>query len=205
MRGVEGIPLLYDAMMAFAEATGFREWREQLVAGAPGRVLDVGCGTGRNLPMFGDTAVAVGLDPRLQLLDAARRRSPAMPLVVGSAEALPFRDAVFDTVISGLVFCSVPDPLKGLAEVDRVLRSGGTLRMLEHVRSVRPVMARWQDIIQPAWTWMSGGCHPNRDTEATVARAGFVVEPINRRAKRNVRLFFARRAETIGRVGDSSR
>jgi len=187
------VPLLYDAMMAFAEATGFREWRMRLVAGARGRVLDVGCGTGRNLPLYGDGVAAVGLDPRLQLLVAARRRSPATPLVAGSAEALPFRDGVFDTVISGLVFCSVPDPLLGLSEVDRVLRPGGTLRMLEHVRSLRPLMARWQDLIQPAWTWISGGCHPNRDTEAAVERAGFTIESGERRARRNVRLFTARR------------
>lgn len=194
MRGVEGVPLLYDAMMAFAEATGFREWRVQLVAGARGRVLDVGCGTGRNLPLYGDGVAVVGLDPRLQLLDAARRRSPATPLVAGSAEALPFRNAAFDTVVSGLVFCSVPDPLLGLSEVDRVLRSGGTLRMLEHVRSRRPLMARWQDLIQPAWTWISGGCHPNRDTEATVEHAGFSIDSRQVRARRNVRLFAATRS-----------
>lgn len=192
MRGVEGVPLLYDAMMSFAEATGFREWREQLVAGSRGHVLDVGCGTGRNLPMYGGGIAAVGLDPRLQLLDAARRRAPAAQLVAASAEALPFRDATFDTVVSGLVFCSVPDPLLGLAEVRRVLRPGGRLRMLEHVRSLRPWMARWQDLIQPAWTWVSGGCHPNRDTETTVERAGFVIERSDRRSRRNVRLFSAR-------------
>jgi len=198
MRGVEGVPLLYEAMMAFAEARGFREWREQLVEGSRGRVLDVGCGTGRNLPLFRDGVVAIGLDPRLQLLDVARRRSPAAQLVVGSAEALPFRDAAFDTIVSGLVFCSVPDPLLGLSEVDRVLRPGGTLRMLEHVRSLRPLMARWQDLIQPAWTWISGGCHPNRDTEAAVEQAGFTIESRQRRARRNVRLFTARRGHGDG-------
>jgi SAM-dependent methyltransferase len=111
MRGVEEIPALYDAMMAFAEASGFREWREQLVAGADGLVLDVGCGTGRNLPLYGASPQVVGLDPRLQLLEAARRRSPRTALVAGSAEALPFRDGTFDVVVSGLVFCSVPDPV----------------------------------------------------------------------------------------------
>ena len=193
MRGVEGVPLLYDAMMAFAEATGFREWRVRLVSGARGRVLDVGCGTGRSLRLYGGGVTAVGLDPRLQLLDAARRRSPETPLVAASAEALPFRDGVFDTVVSGLVFCSVPDPLLGLSEVDRVLRPDGTLRMLEHVRSVRPLMARWQDLIQPTWTWISGGCHPNRDTEATVESSGFVIDRGQLQARRNVRLFTATR------------
>lgn len=195
MRGVEEIPALYDAMMAVAEASGFREWREQLVAGASGRVLDVGCGTGRNLPLYGASARVVGLDPRLQLLDAARRRSPHASLVAGSAEALPFRDETFDVVVSGLVFCSVPDPLRGLAELRRVLSQEGRLRMLEHVRSLHRVMARWQDLIQPAWTWVAGGCHPNRDTEANVEAAGFAIETDGRRVRRNVRLFSAHRAD----------
>jgi len=197
MRGVEEVPLLYDALMAVAEATGFAAWREQLVAGARGRVLDVGCGTGRNLRLYRDGVVAVGLDPRLQLLDAARRRSPSTPLVAGSAEALPFRDAVFDTVASGLVFCSVADPLRGLAEVGRVLRPDGRLRMLEHVRSLRPPMAWWQDLIQPAWTRVSGGCHPNRDTEGMVEGSGFVIEAAGRRVRRNVRLFSAAKRRPV--------
>ena len=118
--------------------------------------------------------------------------APGVPLVVGSAEALPFRDGVFDTVVSGLVFCSVRDPRRGLAEVRRVLRPGGALRMLEHVRSTHPWKARVQDRIQPAWTWVMGGCHPNRDTERAVEAAGFRIEAEGRRAKGDMRRFAAR-------------
>jgi ubiquinone/menaquinone biosynthesis C-methylase UbiE len=192
MRGIEQVPLLYDAMMAVAEATGFRSWRKQLVAGARGRVLDVGCGTGRNLPLYAAEREVVGCDLRVELLLAARRRAPGRPLVLASAEALPFADRSFDTVVSGLVFCSVCEPRRGLAELRRVLASDGRLRMLEHVRSRRPVFARWQDLIQPAWTLVSGGCHPNRDTERAVREAGFTIEPAGYRAVRNVRLFAAR-------------
>jgi ubiquinone/menaquinone biosynthesis C-methylase UbiE len=114
--------------------------------------------------------------------------------VVGRAEARPFRDGVFDTVLTGLVFCSVDDPRQGLAEVARVLRGGGELRMLEHVRSRIPWRARLQDLIQPIWTWAAGGCHPNRETERTVEAAGFRILTEGRRAKGTNRLFAARLA-----------
>jgi ubiquinone/menaquinone biosynthesis C-methylase UbiE len=120
--------------------------------------------------------------------------------VCGSAEALPFRAGVFDTVVSGLVLCSVPDPARGLAEIRRVLRPGGTLRALEHVRSTRRWKARFQDFIQPAWTRVAGGCHPNRDTERAVAAAGFTIEAEGRRAEADMRRFAAR-PDGAGGVG----
>ncbi len=194
MRGIEQIPWLYDLGMALLEATGLGRWRRWLVSGARGRTLDLGCGTGRNLPLYADGASAVGLDPAWEPLLAARRRAPERPLVCGRAEALPFRDGTFDTVVSGLVFCSVSETSRGLAEVDRVLRPGGTLRMLEHVRAASPLQARLQDLAQPAWTWFTGGCHPNRETEAAVTAAGFEIDPETRRANGSMRRFVARRA-----------
>jgi SAM-dependent methyltransferase len=191
MRGIEQIPWMYDAMMAVAEATGFAAWRRRLVADAHGVVLDIGCGTGRNLPLYGADVSVFAMDFRIELVIAARRRAGSVPVVVGRAESLPFAKGAFETVTSGLVFCSVPDPIAGLAEIRRVLAPGGRLRMLEHVRSRHGLMARWQDLVQPLWTWVSGGCHPNRDTEDTVRRAGFVIDEKNRRARRNVRLFSA--------------
>ena len=193
MRGLEHIPWFYDAMMWVAEATGFRDWRRRLVAGARGRVMDVGCGTGRNLPLYSSDVRVVALDFRLELVVTARSRHPGRGLVVGDVQSLPFRDAVFDTVVSGLVFCSVPEPVRGLVEVRRVLRREGELRMLEHVRSTHPWMAWWQDLVQPLWTWLSGGCHPNRDTVANVRAAGFQVLEADSFARRNVRLLSALR------------
>jgi ubiquinone/menaquinone biosynthesis C-methylase UbiE len=134
------------------------------------------------------------MDPSEDALKVARRRAPSVPLVRASAEALPFKDGVFDTVVSGLVFCSVPDPSKALAEVRRVLNRDGALRMLEHVRSTSRFGAKCQDFVQPAWTWIMGGCHPNRDTEAAVVASGFEILPEGRRAKGNMRRFAARRA-----------
>lgn len=194
MRGIEQRPFLYDAGMALLERTGLGRWREWLARGtAAGRVLDLGCGTGRNLPLFPRAARVVGVDPCRETLRKAARRAPGVPLVCARAEALPFRDGVFDTVVSGLVFCSVSDPARGFAESGRVLRAGGRLRMLEHVRAEGRLASWLQDRAQPVWTWLTGGCHPNRDTEAAVAAAGFVIDPETRRASGDMRRFEARR------------
>ena len=202
MRGVEQIPWLYDALCALCEATGLARWRSWLVAGARGRVLDLGCGTGRNLPLLPAGTHAVGLEPSWEALQRARRRAPRVPLVVGSAEALPFRGAAFDTVLSGLVFCSVPDPRQGLREVRRVLRPDGQLRMLEHVRATRAWKARLQDLVQPAWTRITGGCHPNRETERAVEAGGFRIDAESRRAKGDMRRFSARDYVDSDRAGN---
>jgi ubiquinone/menaquinone biosynthesis C-methylase UbiE len=176
-----------------SEWRGLRRWRAWLVAGAYGRILDLGCGTGRNLPLFAADTRPVGLDPSMDALRSARRKAPRVPLVRGSAAALPFRDGAFDTVVSGLVFCSVTLPAVGLAEVNRVIADGGALRMLEHVRATTPLGQKLQDFIQPAWTWATGGCHPNRDTEAAVEQAGFAIDRRKRRARGAMRRFEARK------------
>jgi ubiquinone/menaquinone biosynthesis C-methylase UbiE len=198
--GVEHMPRLYDACCALYERLGLMRWRRWLVVGARGLTLDVGCGTGRNLPLFPAGARPVGLDPDHALLRRARWRAPRAPLVQARAEALPFRDGTFDTVVSGLAFCSIADPARGLGEVRRVLAADGRLRMLEHVRSRVPWRARWQDRWQPWWTWISGGCHPNRETERTVETAGFAIEPDGRGARGDLRRFAARPARP-GHVG----
>jgi ubiquinone/menaquinone biosynthesis C-methylase UbiE len=189
MRGIEQIPWVYDAFCALMERGGFGRWRRWLAGGAHGRTLDIGCGTGRNLPLLPADARTVALDPSPDAIRRAGARAPGVPRVIARAEDLPFRDATFDTVLSGLVFCSVPDAARGLAEVRRVLKPGGELRMIEHVRASTPWRARLQDGIQPAWTRVTGGCHPNRDTEAAVARAGFTID--DRRAEGTLRRFRA--------------
>jgi ubiquinone/menaquinone biosynthesis C-methylase UbiE len=134
MRGVEQIPWLYDAMCTVMEWTGLSRWRAWLVKGAKGRTLEVGCGTGRNLPRYEPSLAVIALEPDADALKKAKLRTPNALLVRGSAEALPFRDGAFDTVVSSLVFCSVPKPELGLKEIGRVLTTDGQLRMLEHVR-----------------------------------------------------------------------
>jgi ubiquinone/menaquinone biosynthesis C-methylase UbiE len=194
MRGIEQVPWLYDACCALAERLGLGRWRRWLVHGADGVVLDVGCGTGRNLPLYRPGVRVIGLEPSAAALARARGRGPGAALVQGDAEALPFRAGVFDTVVSGLVFCSVPDPARSLAEVRRVLKPDGALRMLEHVRAAGGWKARMQDRWQPLWTRITGGCRWNRDTEAAVARAGFRIDAHERRARGDMRRFVARPA-----------
>lgn len=193
MRGIEQIPWLYDAGMAVIDALALSRWRRELAAGAKGRVLEVGCGTGRTLPGYPRDTEVVGLDPDRAALHRARRRAPRAAILTGRAEALPFPDASFDTVVTSLSFCTVPDVPQGLAEIHRVLRHDGELRMLEHVRSCQPVWGRFQDRIQPAWTAISGGCHLNRCTEEAVERAGFCIDPDSRCTRGVMRLFSARK------------
>lgn len=192
MRGVEQIPWLYDAVMAVCERRGLARWRAWVAQGAEDRVLEVGCGSGRNLTHYAAEARLVALEPDWALLLTARDRTPGVPLVLGRAEALPFDDRRFDTVVSSLVFCSVEDPETALAEVGRVLRPGGELRMMEHVRSEHPVLGKLQDWCQPLWTWVAGGCRPNRCTEAAVEAAGFVIVAEGRRSSGVMRRFAAR-------------
>jgi ubiquinone/menaquinone biosynthesis C-methylase UbiE len=192
-RGLEQIPWLYDAIIWAVERAGLDRLRTALVERARGRTLDLGCGTGRNLGHLTTDGLAVGVDPCRDTLVAARRRAPRAALVCASAEALPFADGVFETVMSGLVFCSVTDVPTALGECTRILRPGGRLQMLEHVRASRGWLARFQDLIQPLWTRLAGGCHPNRDTEAAVRAAGFLIPADNRRrvALDVIRLFEA--------------
>lgn len=189
MRGVEQIPPLYDALCAVLELGGLRRWRAWLVDGARGRTLEVGAGTGRNLPRYPALPLLVALEPSADALARARRRAPGVLLVRGSAEQLPFREGAFDTVVSSLVFCSVPDVPRGLAEVRRVLAPGGAVRLLEHVRSTSRLGGWWHDTIQPLWTRVAGGCRPNRRTEQAVQDAGFEVREL--KASGTMRRFVA--------------
>lgn len=190
MRGIEQIPWLYDLMMRLAP--GIARWRRDLVAEASGRVLEVGCGTGLGLPDYGRDVELFALDPNLDALHRARSRADDAGLVCASAESIPFADDSFDCAVSSLVFCSVPDADRGLHELRRVLRPDGRLLMFEHVQARSMFGARFLDWLQPAWTRIAGGCHPNRDTVAAVERAGFAIDEDSFRARGLMRRFTAR-------------
>lgn len=168
--------LLYDALMVPLGWMGLTEARRRLVAQVHGRVLEVGTGTGLALPGYPegvDSITAIDIDP--ESLERARQRRPGVELVLANVQELPFPGQSFDFVIASLVFCSVDDPARGLAEIHRVLKPGGELRMLEHVRAPSPKLAHLQDRLTPAWSWMAGGCRLNRDTFSLVQAAGFNV------------------------------
>jgi ubiquinone/menaquinone biosynthesis C-methylase UbiE len=179
----------YDRCSAGVERRGLREMRAELVRDASGRTLELGAGTGHNLPHYTDAVTELVLtepDPHMarRLREHLEREPPAprsVEVVETGAEDLPFDDGSFDTVVATLVFCTIPDPARAAAEARRVLVEGGELLFIEHVRSQRPGLARWQDRLERPWGWVSGGCHPNRATDDTLAGAGFWIDRVERR------------------------
>ena len=179
-RGHPIFAALYDLIQRPAERRFLRAHRAYLAGGASGRVLDVGSGTGLNFEYYGPKAEVVGIDPDPYMLKRARARADRpgrqVKLLREKAEQIPFADASFDAAVATLVFCTIPDPDRALRELRRVLRPGGQLRFLEHVRAATPGWARFQDFVTPLWKRIGAGCHPNRDTVTAIERAGFRIE-----------------------------
>jgi ubiquinone/menaquinone biosynthesis C-methylase UbiE len=156
---------------------GFAGWRWDLLAEARGRTLEIGSGWGHNFAYYPAETAVVATDVDLgRVRAAARRRAPRVRLLVADAQRLPWAEGTFDTVAGTLVFCSIPQPAAALAEIRRVLRPGGRLLLVEHVRSHRPGLARLQDWLAPAWLRLTRGCNLNRETEAAVRAAGFEIK-----------------------------
>ncbi len=190
MRGVEQIPWLYDALIRLLP--GLSSWRGTLMEKARGNTLEIGCGTGLGLAELAQRIDQLwGVDPSPDSLRRAQTRAPAACLAVATAEHLPFPDQSFDCVVSSLVFCSVKDPQRGLAEIKRVLAPGGCLLMFEHVQAEGRLAAKMLDGVQPAWTRITGGCHPNRQTEQIVREAGFTINKNDYCARQLMRRFVA--------------
>jgi ubiquinone/menaquinone biosynthesis C-methylase UbiE len=151
--------------------------RERLVAGTRGRVLELGVGSGLNLPFYPrELDLLLGLDPSRELLAMARRQASwvhfPVELCEGHAEEIPLDDKAVDHVVMSWTLCSVADPLRTLAEVRRVLRPGGTLLFVEHGRAPEPGVARWQDRLTPVWRRLAGGCHLNRPIDRLIEASG---------------------------------
>jgi ubiquinone/menaquinone biosynthesis C-methylase UbiE len=171
--------------MSGAEAATLRPHRQALLAGASGRVLEIGGGTGANLPFYLDrvetltitepeAAMARRLEHRL------RQYQPPVEFVGASAEELPFEDDRFDVAVSTLVLCTVDDQGRALRELRRVLKPGGRLLFIEHVRSDEPVLARWQDRLNWLSRRIGHGCNCNRPTLERIRTAGFAIADLQR-------------------------
>lgn len=177
---------LYARACPAMDRGGMAEWRRELLADLRGEVVEVGAGSGANFDRYppGVTRI-VAVEPEPYLRAAAQRRAAAaaarVKVVDGVAEDLPFADARFDAAVVTLVLCSVSDQQTVLGELRRVIRPGGQLRFLEHVRADSRPLARAQALLDATvWPALAGGCHTARDTVAAVAQAGFVIQRLER-------------------------
>jgi ubiquinone/menaquinone biosynthesis C-methylase UbiE len=178
-----GFSALYDRMVSATEEAGLRERRREVLAGARGRTIDIGAGTGANLGLFpDDLEQLVMAEPDPHMTKRLRRKiaetGSSAELVEAPAEKLPFEDSSFDTAVFTLVLCTVPDPAAALAEAARVLRPGGQLLFVEHVRAEDLGLARWQDRLEKPWRFCGDGCHCNRDTVANIEASPLTVEHV---------------------------
>ncbi len=158
-------------------------FRHRVIGAAEGRVLEIGIGSGLNLPLYGPLVRAViGLEPSLELLRMARDRAVtaqvAVELLEASAEAVPLDTASIDTVVTTWTLCTIPDAHRALTELRRVLKPGGTLLFVEHGRAPEPDVARWQDRLDPLWRRIAGGCHLNRKIDDLISGSGFRIDAL---------------------------
>jgi ubiquinone/menaquinone biosynthesis C-methylase UbiE len=170
------------------------EHRPSALELAQGRVLEVGFGTGLNLRHYpASVASLAGVDPLVGLAPRVQQRIREAPFAVEhfalrADGELPFEAARFDTVVTTWTLCSIPDPLRALAEMRRVLKPGGRYLFVEHGRSEQPRTARWQDRLNPLWLRISDGCNMNRRVESLVQEGGFELTSCDRFLGRGPRI-----------------
>ena len=186
MTGHPVFAAVYDRLTRSAERNFLGAHRAWLAARATGRLLDLGAGTGANFPYVRTDAEVIAVEPDPYMLERGRRRARTAGRTVtflpDAAESLSIETASVDTVLATLVLCTIEDVARALGEITRVLRPGGRLLFLEHVRLDHPVWGRVQDLVTPVWRTLCAGCHPNRDTVAAIRRAGFAINELQRHA-----------------------
>jgi ubiquinone/menaquinone biosynthesis C-methylase UbiE len=190
----------YDRWLAFCERALLRGGRAWVAARAVGRTLEIGVGTGRNLGYFPPGLQLVGVDASAPMLERARRRATGLgrpiDLLLADAQRLPFPDRSFDSVVSTLSLCTIPDEGRALAEARRVLRPGGRLIWLEHVRSAHPLVRSLQRLVEPLALRL-GSDHLLRDPASWLAPLGFAIEEHQRLAAGMVERLLARAGEVV--------
>jgi SAM-dependent methyltransferase len=174
---------IYDRGLKGTEEAGLREMRRETLRAARGRTIDLGAGTGANLDLYPEGVTELVLaEPGPHMMAQLRPKLAESPrsaeLVEASAEELPFEDSSFDTAVFTLVLCTVPNPQRALAEAARVLKPGGRLLFVEHVRAEEPGLARWQDRLEGPWRFLADGCHCNRDTVANIEASPFTLDRV---------------------------
>ena len=172
------VPLLTSLSMRNKNLAAYRK---RVVPGAPGRVLEIGIGSGLNLPLYSPKNVqqVIGLEPSPKLLEIAgrvERRGLSGDFVEGSAEEIPLKNASVDTVVTTWTLCTIPDADSALRQMRRVLEPGGRLLFVEHGRAPDPRVVWWQDRLTPSWKTIGGGCHLNRPINSLIEGAGFRFE-----------------------------
>ena len=159
-----------------------RPYRERVIGAAEGRVLEIGIGSGRNLPFYrAPVQKVLALEPSAKLIAMARHAlhpGTQVSFIEASAEAIPLDDRSVDTVVTTWTLCSIPDAAMALTEMRRVLRPGGKLLFVEHGMAPDRNVRRWQDWLTPAWKRISGGCHLNRPISTMIESAGFRIERV---------------------------
>jgi len=167
---------IYDVMDKPMEMMTPETWRQEILEGASGKILEVGVGTGKNLKYYPSQIEITGIDFSEKMLAKARRKAKTMfiepSLINMDVQNLEFEDNTFDYIFTTYVFCSVPDPVEGLKEIKRVLKRGGKLIMLEHVRSEKLLLGLLMDILNPLVVRMIGA-NINRNTVGNIEKAGF--------------------------------
>jgi ubiquinone/menaquinone biosynthesis C-methylase UbiE len=195
-RRYDRIAWIYDALEGMNERISpVAAWRQQTWSRVSGRVLEIGIGTGRNIPYHPPHARVTGIDLSARMLararQFARRLGVPLDLRVMDAEQLEFPDGAFDAAVATFVFCSVPQPLDALREAGRVVRPGGDIWLLEHVRIDRPFIGRLMDVLNPLAVRLTGA-NINRRTVQNVGRAGLEVLSVESLKGDLVKLIHAR-------------
>ncbi|MFS8896858.1 class I SAM-dependent methyltransferase [Synechococcus sp. R3-13] len=175
-------PRLLDLALS---GEGMERYRRQLLAHVQGSVLEIGFGTGLNLPCYPEHIRKItGVDPDPGMGSLARRRIASSPIAVdwqvADAQKLPFPSQSFDSVVSTWTLCSIPNVAKALGEIRRVLQAGGKLFFLEHGLSEDPQVQRWQNRLNPLQKVIADGCNLNRDMARLIREAGFRFEQLER-------------------------